>query len=55
MFDAVTVRAAILDLTTRQNGVYSDGDRELWLATFRYCDASCTRKWRAGYRSARVL
>ncbi|MEB3981004.1 nuclear transport factor 2 family protein [Mycobacterium sp. 663a-19] len=40
---AATARAAILDLTARQNRAYSDGDRERWVATFRHSGASYTR------------
>lgn len=43
MLDAVTGRAAILDLTARHNRFYSDGDRNSWIATFRHSGASFTR------------
>ncbi|ORV82273.1 hypothetical protein AWC11_24150 [Mycobacterium interjectum] len=36
-------RAAILDLSARQNRAYSDGDRDRWIATFRHSGASYTR------------
>ena len=43
LLQAATGRAAILDLTARQNRAYSDGDRERWVATFRHSGASYTR------------
>jgi hypothetical protein len=43
MLEAVTGRAAILDLTARHNRFYSDGDRDRWIATFRHSGASFTR------------
>jgi SnoaL-like domain len=43
MLQAVTGRAAILDLTARQNRAYSDGDISRWIATFRHSGASYTR------------
>jgi hypothetical protein len=43
LLHAATGRAAILDLTARQNRAYSDGDRERWIATFRHSGASYTR------------
>ncbi|OBG75537.1 hypothetical protein A5714_12905 [Mycobacterium sp. E2462] len=43
MLEAVTARAAILDLNARHNRAYSDGDRDRWVATFRHSGASYTR------------
>jgi len=43
LLQAVTGRAAILDLTARHNRAYSDGDRDRWLATFRHSGATYTR------------
>ncbi|SRR5271166_1206927 len=43
LLHAATGRAAILDLTARQNRAYSDGDRERWIATFRHSGGSYTR------------
>ena len=43
LLQAVTGRAAILDLDARHNRAYSDGDRERWIATFRHSGASYTR------------
>ena len=43
LLQAATGRAAILDLTARQNRAYSDGDRERWVATSRHSGASYTR------------
>ncbi|MCK8642565.1 nuclear transport factor 2 family protein [Mycobacterium colombiense] len=43
MLQAVTGRAAILDLNARHNRAYSDGSRKRWIATFRHSGASYTR------------
>jgi hypothetical protein len=43
LLQAAVSRAAILDLTARQNRAYSDGDRERWIATFRHSGASYSR------------
>ena len=43
MLQAATGRAGILDLTARHNRAYSDGDRDVWIATFRHSGASYTR------------
>lgn len=43
MLHAVTGRAGILNLNARHNRAYSDGDRDLWIATFRHSGASFTR------------
>lgn len=43
MLQAVTGRAAILDLNARYNRAYSDGDRDRWIATFRHAGASYVR------------
>lgn len=43
MLEAVTARAAILDLNARHNRAYSDGDRDRWVATFRHSGTSYTR------------
>ncbi|OBJ13764.1 nuclear transport factor 2 family protein [Mycobacterium colombiense] len=43
MLQAVTGRAAILDLNARHNRAYSDGNRQRWIATFRHSGASYTR------------
>ncbi|HYB36588.1 MAG TPA: nuclear transport factor 2 family protein [Mycobacterium sp.] len=43
LLDAVTGRAAIMDLTARHNRFYSDGDRDRWIATFRHSGASFSR------------
>ena len=43
LLHAATGRAAILDLTARQNRAYSDGDRERWIATFRHSGGSYAR------------
>ncbi|OBB79945.1 hypothetical protein A5760_00545 [Mycobacterium colombiense] len=43
MLQAVTGRAAILNLNARHNRAYSDGNRKRWIATFRHSGASYTR------------
>lgn len=43
MLEAVTARAAILDLSARHNRAFSEGDRDRWIATFRHSGASYTR------------
>lgn len=43
MLEAVTARAAILDLNARHNRAFSDGDLDRWIATFRHSGASYTR------------
>lgn len=40
VLDGVAGRNAILDLTTRHNRCWSDGDRNGWIATFRHSGAS---------------
>lgn len=43
MLQAVTGRAAILDLNARHNRAFSDGDRGRWVATFRHSGATYAR------------
>ena len=43
MLQAATGRAGILDLTARHNRAYSDGDLNVWIATFRHAGASYSR------------
>jgi len=43
LLEAVTARAAIMNLTARHNRAYSDGDRDRWLSTFRHSGATYTR------------
>ncbi len=43
MLQAATGRAAILDLNARHNRVYSAGERDSWIATFRHSGARFIR------------
>ncbi|MBW0020132.1 MAG: nuclear transport factor 2 family protein [Mycobacterium sp.] len=43
MLQAATARAAILDLTARHNRAFSDGERDVWVATFRHSGAAFIR------------
>jgi uncharacterized iron-regulated membrane protein len=43
VLNEVKGRAAILNLTARQNRMYSEGDRGGWIATFKHTGASFTR------------
>ena len=43
MLQAATGRAGILDLTARHNRAYSEGNRNVWIATFRHAGASYVR------------
>jgi hypothetical protein len=43
LLDALTGRAAILNLSARHNRSYSDRDRDSWIATFRQSGARYTR------------
>lgn len=47
LLDGVVGRDAILNLTARHNRCYSSGDREGWVATFRYSGAQFTRNGEA--------
>jgi hypothetical protein len=43
VLDGTAGRDAILNLTARHNRLYSDGDRNGWIATFRHSGARFTR------------
>lgn len=43
VLDGLAGRAAILDLDARHNRLYSAGDRNGWIATFRHAGATYTR------------
>lgn len=43
VLDGLAARAAILDLDARHNRLYSAGDRNGWIATFRHAGATYTR------------
>ena len=43
MLQAATGRAGILDQTARHNRAYSEGSRDVWIATFRHSGASYQR------------
>jgi hypothetical protein len=43
VLDGAAGRDAILNLTARHNRLYSDGDRNGWIATFRHSGARFTR------------
>lgn len=43
MLQAATGRAGILDLTARHNRAHSEGNRDVWIATFRHSGASYVR------------